>query len=92
MNSQTIKALPTEELERFTELYSDTQLENAYMDGECSKKEGDKRYKRAMEDFKTFLYRIRLTGDYENDFKYSLKISYLVEDAWKELDKRKGEN
>ena len=42
MNKQTIQALPTSELERFTELYSATESENAYMDGECSQAEGDR--------------------------------------------------
>ena len=48
MNRQTIRALPTSELRRFTELYSATELENAYMDGECSQAEGDRRYKEAI--------------------------------------------
>ena len=48
MNKQTIQALPTSELRRFTELYSATEPENVYMDGECSQAEGNRRYKKAI--------------------------------------------
>jgi hypothetical protein len=74
MNKQTIQALPTSELERFTELYSATESENAYMDGECSQAEGDRRYKEAIRDFTLYLHRIRMDGDYERDMDYMIKV------------------
>ncbi len=89
MNKQTIQALPTSELERFTELYSATESENAYMDGECSQAEGDKRYKEAIRDFTLYLHRIRMDGDYERDMDYMIKVWELLRIAEVELDKRK---
>ena len=74
MNRQTIRALPTSELRRFTELYSATELENAYMDGECSQAEGDRRYKEAIREFTMYLYRIRMIGDYEKDMDFMMKV------------------
>jgi len=90
MNKQTIQALPTSELERFTELYSATESENAYMDGECSQAEGDRRYKEAIRDFTLYLHRIRMDGDYEKDMDYMIKVWELLRLAEIELDKRKG--
>jgi len=90
MNKQTIQALPTSELERFTELYSATESENAYMDGECSQAEGDRRYKEAIRDFTLYLHRIRMDGDYERDMDYMIKVWELLRLAEIELDKRKG--
>ena len=89
MNKQTIQALPTSELERFTELYSATESENAYMDGECSQAEGDRRYKEAIRDFTLYLHRIRMDGDYERDMDYMIKVWKLLRLAEIELDKRK---
>jgi len=89
MNKQTIQALPTSELERFTELYSATESENAYMDGECSQAEGDRRYKEAIRDFTLYLQRIRMDGDYERDMDYMIKVWELLRLAEVELDKRK---
>ena len=89
MNKQTIQALPTSELERFTELYSATESENAYMDGECSQAEGDRRYKEAIRDFTLYLHRIRMDGDYERDMDYMIKVWKLLRLAELELDKRK---
>jgi len=89
MNKQTIQALPTSELERFTELYSATESENAYMDGECSQAEGDRRYKEAIRDFTLYLHRIRMDGDYERDMDYMIKVWELLRIAEVELDKRK---
>jgi len=89
MNKQTIQALPTSELERFTELYSATESENAYMDGECSQAEGDRRYKEAIKDFTLYLHRIRMDGDYERDMDYMIKVWELLRLAELELDKRK---
>jgi len=89
MNKQTIQALPTSELERFTELYSATESENAYMDGECSQAEGDRRYKEAIRDFTLYLHRIRMDGDYERDMDYMIKVWELLRLAELELDKRK---
>jgi|9_EtaG_2_1085328.scaffolds.fasta_scaffold08196_4 hypothetical protein len=89
MNKQTIQALPTSELERFTELYSATESENAYMDGECSQAEGDRRYKEAIRDFTLYLHRIRMDGDYEKDMDYMIKVWELLRLAEIELDKRK---
>tara|TARA_R110000822_G_scaffold79978_4_gene190851 strand:+ start:120 stop:395 length:276 start_codon:yes stop_codon:yes gene_type:complete len=89
MNKQTIQALPTSELERFTELYSATESENAYMDGECSQAEGDRRYKEAIKDFTLYLHRIRMDGDYERDMDYMIKVWKLLRLAELELDKRK---
>jgi hypothetical protein len=89
MNKQTIQALPTSELERFTELYSATESENAYMDGECSQAEGDRRYKEAIRDFTLYLHRIRMDGDYERDMDYMIKVWELLRLAEVELDKRK---
>jgi len=89
MNKQTIQALPTSELERFTELYSATESENAYMDGECSQAEGDRRYKEAIRDFTLYLHRIRMDGDYERDMDYMIKVWELLRLAEIELDKRK---
>jgi len=89
MNKQTIQALPTSELERFTELYSATESENAYMDGECSQAEGDRRYKEAIKDFTLYLHRIRMDGDYERDMDYMIKVWELLRIAEVELDKRK---
>ena len=89
MNRQTIQALPTSELRRFTELYSATELENAYMDGECSRAEGNRRYKKAMKDFTRYLHRIRMDGDYENDVDFMVEVWELLRQADKELDKRK---
>ncbi len=89
MNKQTIQALPTSELERFTELYSATESENAYMDGECSQAEGDRRYKEAIKDFTLYLHRIRMDGDYERDMDYMIKVWELLRLAEVELDKRK---
>ena len=89
MNKQTIQALPTSELERFTELYSATESENAYMDGECSQAEGDRRYKEAIRDFTLYLHRIRMDGDYERDVDYMIKVWELLRLAEVELDKRK---
>ena len=78
MNKQTIQALSTSELERFTELYSATEAENAYMDGECSQAEGDRRYKEAIRDFTLYLHRIRMDGDYESDMDYMIKVWELL--------------
>ena len=89
MNKQTIQSLPTEELKRFTELYSDTATENAYMDGECSQAEGDRRYKEAIRDFTKYLHRINLDGDYENDISFMVKVWELLRQADIELEKRK---
>jgi len=89
MNKQTIQALPTSELERFTELYSATESENAYMDGECSQAEGNRRYKEAIRDFTLYLHRIRMDGDYERDMDYMIKVWELLRLAELELDKRK---
>tara|TARA_R100000231_G_scaffold128562_2_gene99669 strand:- start:363 stop:638 length:276 start_codon:yes stop_codon:yes gene_type:complete len=89
MNKQTIQSLSTEELKRFTELYSDTETENAYMDGECSQAEGDRRYNRAMKDFTKYLHRINLDGDYENDISFMVKVWELLRQADIELEKRK---
>ena len=89
MNKQTIQALPTSELERFAELYSATESENAYMDGECSQAEGDRRYKEAIKDFTLYLHRIRMDGDYERDMDYMIKVWELLRLAEVELDKRK---
>ena len=89
MNKQTIQSLQTEELKRFTELYSDTETENAYMDGECSQAEGDRRYNRAMKDFTIYLHRINLDGDYENDISFMVKVWELLRQADIELEKRK---
>jgi len=89
VNKQTIQALPTSELERFTELYSATESENAYMDGECSQAEGDRRYKEAIRDFTLYLHRIRMDGDYERDMDYMIKVWELLRLAELELDKRK---
>ena len=89
MNRQTIQALPTSELRRFTELYSATESENAYMDGECSQAEGDRRYKEAIRDFTLYLHRIRMDGDYEKDMDYMIKVWELLRLAEIELDKRK---
>tara|TARA_R110001606_G_scaffold14716_1_gene61640 strand:+ start:1261 stop:1536 length:276 start_codon:yes stop_codon:yes gene_type:complete len=89
VNKQTIQALPTSELERFTELYSATESENAYMDGECSQAEGDRRYKEAIKDFTLYLHRIRMDGDYERDMDYMIKVWKLLRLAELELDKRK---
>lgn len=89
MNKQTIQSLQTEELKRFTELYSDTETENAYMDGECSQAEGDRRYNRAMKDFTKYLHRINLDGDYENDISFMVKVWELLRQADIELEKRK---
>tara|TARA_S200002703_G_scaffold141073_1_gene132667 strand:+ start:3325 stop:3600 length:276 start_codon:yes stop_codon:yes gene_type:complete len=89
VNKQTIQALPTSELERFTELYSATESENAYMDGECSQAEGDRRYKEAIKDFTLYLHRIRMDGDYERDMDYMIKVWELLRLAEVELDKRK---
>ena len=89
MNKQTIQALPTSELERFTELYLATESENAYMDGECSQAEGDRRYKEAIKDFTLYLHRIRMDGDYERDMDYMIKVWKLLRLAELELDKRK---
>ena len=89
MNKQTIQALPTSELERFTELYSATESENAYMDGGCSQAEGDRRYKEAIRDFTLYLHRIRMDGDYERDMDYMIKVWELLRLAELELDKRK---
>tara|TARA_R110000782_G_scaffold204250_1_gene292785 strand:+ start:244 stop:519 length:276 start_codon:yes stop_codon:yes gene_type:complete len=90
MNKQTIQALPTSELERFTELYLATESENAYMDGECSQKEGDKRYKEAIREFTVYLHRLRMDGDYEGDMDFTVKVWELLRQADKELEKRKG--
>ena len=90
MNKQTIQALPTSELERFTELYLATESENAYMDGECSQKEGDKRYKEAMREFTVYLHRLRMDGDYEGDMDFTVEVWELLRQADKELEKRKG--
>ena len=89
MNKQTIQALPTSELERFTELYSATESENAYMDGEGSQAEGNRRYKEAIRDFTLYLHRIRMDGDYERDMDYMIKVWELLRLAELELDKRK---
>ena len=89
MNKQTIQALPTSELERFTELYSATEPENVYMDGECSQAEGNRRYKKAIKDFTLYLHRIRMDGDYERDMDYMIKVWKLLRLAEIELDKRK---
>ena len=89
MNKQTIQSLSTEELKRFTELYSDTATENAYMDGECSQAEGDRRYKEAIRDFTLYLHRLRMIGDYERDMDYMIKVWKLLRLAEIELDKRK---
>ena len=89
MNKQTIQALPTEDLIHFTELYSATELENAYMDGECSQAEGDRRYKEAIKDFTMYLYLIRMIGDYEKDMDFMMKVWKLLKLAELELDKRK---
>jgi len=89
VNKQTIQALPTSELERFTELYSATESENAYMDGECSQAEGNRRYKEAIRDFTLYLHRIRMDGDYERDMDYMIKVWELLRLAELELDKRK---
>ena len=90
MNKQTIQALPTSELERFTELYLATESENAYMDGECSQKEGDKRYKEAIREFTVYLHRLRMDGDYEGDMDFTVEVWELLRQADKELKKRKG--
>jgi|TARA_R110000787_G_scaffold282207_1_gene393945 hypothetical protein len=90
MNKQTIQALPTSELERFTELYLATESENAYMDGECSQKEGDKRYKEAIREFTVYLHRLRMDGDYEGDMDFTVEVWELLRQADKELEKRKG--
>ena len=90
MNKQTIQALPTSELERFTELYSATESENAYMDGECSQAEGDRRYKEAIRDFTLYLHRIRMDGDYERDIDYMIKVWKLLRLAEVELNKRES--
>ena len=89
MNRQTIRALPTSELRRFTELYSATELENAYMDGECSQAEGKRRYKKAIKDFTRYLHSIRMDGDYENDTDFMIKVWELLRQADKELERRK---
>ena len=89
MNRQTIRALPTSELRRFTELYSATELENAYMDGECSQAEGNRRYKKAIKEFTRYLHRIRMDGDYENDVDFMMEVWELLRQADKELEKRK---
>ena len=89
MNKQTIQSLPTEELKRFTELYTETATENAYMDGECSQAEGDRRYNRAMKDFTKYLHRINLDGDYEKDINFMEKVWELLRQADIELEKRK---
>ena len=89
MNKQTIQALPTSELRRFTELYSATEPENVYMDGECSQAEGNRRYKKAIKDFTVYLHRIRMDGDYERDTNYAIKVWKLLRLAEIELDKRK---
>jgi len=91
MNRQTIQALPTSELRRFTELYSATELENAYMDGECSQAEGDKRYKQAIRDFTMYLHRLRMIGDYEKDMDFMMKVWKVLRLAELELDKRKDD-
>jgi predicted deacetylase len=89
MNKQTIQALPTEDLIHFTELYSATELENAYMDGECSQAEGNRRYKKAIKEFTRYLHRIRMDGDYENDVDFMMEVWELLRQADKELEKRK---
>ena len=91
MNKQTIQSLQTEELKRFTELYSDTETENAYMDGECSQAEGDERYKKAIKDFTMYLHRLRMIGDYEKDMDFMMKVWKLLRLAELELDKRKDD-
>tara|TARA_R110001583_G_scaffold94255_2_gene237665 strand:+ start:102 stop:377 length:276 start_codon:yes stop_codon:yes gene_type:complete len=90
MNKQTIQALPTSELRRFTELYSATEPENVYMDGECSQAEGNRRYKKAIKDFTVYLHRIRMDGDYERDTDYMIKVWKLLRLAEVELDKRES--
>ena len=91
MNKQTIQNLSTSELMTFTELYANTESENAYMDGECSQAEGDRRYKKAIRDFTMYLYRIRMIGDYEKDMDFMIKVWKLLRLAELELDKRKDD-
>ena len=88
MNKQTIQALPTQELVLFTELYGDTESENAYMDGECSQAEGDRRYKKAIKEFTRHLHRIGMKGDYENDADFMMEVYDVLNEVWKELERR----
>ena len=88
MNKQTIQALPTQELVLFTELYGDTESENAYMDGECSQAEGDRRYNKAIKEFTRHLHRIGMKGDYENDADFMMEVYDVLNEVWKELEKR----
>ena len=88
MNKQTIQALPTQELVLFTELYGDTESENAYMDGECSQAEGDRRYNKAIKEFTRHLHRIGMKGDYENDADFMMEVYDVLNEVWKELERR----
>ena len=88
MNKQTIQNLSTSELMTFTELYANTESENAYMDGECSQAEGDRRYNKAIKEFTGHLHRIGMKGDYENDAYFMMEVYDVLNEVWKELERR----
>ena len=85
---KTIENLSVSELHRFTDLWSSAQQENAYMDGECSITEGNRRYNKAIKNLQLYIVRIGIKGSYEEDLDTHILVSDLVGIAYETLENK----